>query len=61
MKATDGAKYVTYNEVASIYGRMEETSVLVIYQHLPFVPHRLFLYSTADKLMQRLSVRLQQK
>ncbi len=52
--AKDGPKYVTYDEVASVYGRMEETSVLVIYQHLPHVHRKRFLYSTADRLMQRL-------
>ena len=35
MGAKDGPRYVTYDEVASIYGRMEAASVLVIYQHLP--------------------------
>ena len=54
MGAKDGPNYVTYDEVASICGRMEETSVLVTYQHLPHVHRRLFLYRTADKLMQRL-------
>jgi hypothetical protein len=50
----NGDRYVTYDEVASIYGRMEETSVLVVYQHLPHVHRKLFLYRTADKLMQDL-------
>jgi hypothetical protein len=57
VKATgkgNGDKYVTYSDLISAYDRMGEASILVIYQHLPFVHRKLFLYRTADKLMQRL-------
>jgi hypothetical protein len=38
-------KYVKFEEVKGIYDKMNPDSCLVIYQHLPHVPRKLFLYS----------------
>jgi hypothetical protein len=50
----NGDRYVTYNDVASIYGRMGKAAILVIYQHLPRLHRRLFLYGTFNRLVERL-------
>ena len=46
-------KYVTYDEVGSLFRRMDDRSVLVIYQHLPRVHRKLFLYGTFGELVTR--------
>jgi len=43
-------KYVTLEEVEGLYQRMNETSLLVLYQHLPRKHRKAFLYSTAATL-----------
>jgi len=43
-------KYITLEEVESVYKRMDEASIMVLYQHLPRVHRKAFLYSTATKL-----------
>jgi len=43
-------KYITQEEVESVYKRMDEGSIMVLYQHLPRVHRKAFLYSTATKL-----------
>jgi hypothetical protein len=43
-----------YEEVASLFSRMDESSVLAIYQHLPRLHRKLFLYSTFNRLIDRL-------
>lgn len=50
----NGDRYVTHNDVAAIYNRMGNTSILVIYQHLPRVHRKLFLYSTFSRLVEKL-------
>jgi len=47
-------KYVKYNEAKLIYDRMDEKSVLLIYQHLPFLPRPMFIYSLIAKLQEEL-------
>jgi hypothetical protein len=56
--AKDGTKYVTYEEIASIFGRMDDASALVIYQHLPRIHRKLFLYGTADRLAAELKCQM---
>ena len=50
----NGDRYVTYDDVASVYSRMGNGSILVIYQHLPRVHRKFFLYSTFDRLVEKL-------
>jgi hypothetical protein len=38
-------KYVKYEEVKSIYGKMSSDSCLVVYQHLPRIDRKYFLYN----------------
>lgn len=38
-------KYVKFEEVKSVYDKMSRDSCLVIYQHLPHMNRKLFLYS----------------
>jgi hypothetical protein len=52
--AGDGAKYVTYSELTSIFERMDESAVLTVYQHLPRVHRKLFLYGTFNALRDEL-------
>jgi hypothetical protein len=51
---TNGDKYVKLNEVELIYNKMGKSSILVIYQHLPHVHRKFFLYSTYSKLIEKL-------
>jgi hypothetical protein len=50
----NGDKYVKLDEVELIYGEMDEGSILIIYQHLPHVHRKFFLYSTYGKLIEKL-------
>jgi len=50
----NGDKYVRSDEVELIYSRMGENSVLVIYQHLPRLHRKLFLYSTFSRQVEKL-------
>jgi hypothetical protein len=43
-------KYVRFEEVRAMYRRMDEKSALVIYQHLPRIHRKMFLYGLAGKL-----------
>ena len=43
-------KYITYSELEYICTRMDEASIIILYQHLPRVHRKAFLYSTATKL-----------
>ena len=47
-------KYLAYAEVENIYHRMGEASVLILYQHLPRVHRKAFLYSIHTKLQELL-------
>jgi hypothetical protein len=48
-------KYVRFEEVQALYRRMDEKSALVIYQHLPRIHRKMFLYGLAGKLHDELS------
>jgi hypothetical protein len=39
-------KYVKLSELKSLYDRMDRKSVLAVYQHLPRIHRRVFLYNT---------------
>ena len=41
----DGSKYVKLSDLKFLFDRMDRKSVLVIYQHLPRMHRKLFLYS----------------
>jgi len=51
-------KYVKYEEVKSVYDRMNAKSILGLYQHLPHFHRKAFLYSTHTKLRELLKCRL---
>jgi hypothetical protein len=42
------------DEVELIYNNMGENSIVVVYQHLPMLHRKLFLYSTYSKLVKEL-------
>ena len=47
-------KYLLNEEVKSVFNRMDERSVLIIYQHLPRLPRPTFIYGTQLRLMESL-------
>jgi hypothetical protein len=50
----NGEKYIKLDEVELIYNRMGENSVMVVYQHLPRIHRKSFLYGIANKLVAKL-------
>jgi len=50
------AKYVLMAEVRNVYGRMDASSLLVIYQHLPREQRDVFFDETARRLRQEAGV-----
>lgn len=50
----NGHKYVKSEEIELIYSKMGQNSVLIIYQHLPRLHRKLFLYSTFSRLIDKL-------
>ncbi len=47
-------KYIKFEEVKDLYHRMDESSILTLYQHLPHAHRRTFLYGTHGKLQRLL-------
>jgi hypothetical protein len=47
-------KFVKYDEVKLVYDRMDASSILTVYQHLPFLPRPLIIYSLINKLREEL-------
>jgi len=47
-------KYIKIEEVNDLYHRMDESSILTLYQHLPHAHRRTFLYGTHGKLQELL-------
>ena len=48
------AKFVLWSEVEDVYHRMDDHSVLALYQHLPRVHRKTHIYSTHAKLQELL-------
>ena len=56
--ASDDAKYVAFEKIASIFSRMDEGSVPVIYQRLPRIHRKLFLHGTAGRPAEKPACRM---
>lgn len=54
MSARHGHKYVRWAEVAALFARMDDDSVLVVYQHLPREKRAPYLTRKSSELQQRL-------
>jgi hypothetical protein len=50
-----GEKHVLYSEVKGLYERMDEDSILMIYQYFPRVSHQQFLNGLMQELKERIS------
>lgn len=57
MGPRNGDKYVRYAELDSVSRRMDSSSVLVVYQHLPRQDRKLFFLSLRHKLTGRLNAK----
>ncbi len=56
MNSANGDKYVRYDEAKELFGRMDASSLLVIYQHLPRQNRKLFFQRLERKLTRNLGV-----
>jgi len=50
MRAENGNRYVKYDEAGTLSARMDDSSVLMLYQHLPRQNRQQFFFETAKKL-----------
>jgi len=50
-----GEQHILYNEVKSLYERMDEDSILMLFQHFPHVEHHEYLHRRAEELTERIS------
>ena len=57
MSPANAHKYVRYEEVSSLVSRMDDTSVLVVYQHLPRVNRTTFFHRVRQRIITELSIR----
>ncbi|MFH1965524.1 MAG: hypothetical protein ABIJ42_08290 [Acidobacteriota bacterium] len=48
-------KYIKYSEARQLYGRMDANSVLIIYQHFPFIERRFFLEGLHARILEELN------
>ncbi len=53
--ARSGEEHILYDEVKSLYERMDEDSVLMIFQHFPRVEHHEYLYRRTEELTEKIS------
>jgi hypothetical protein len=50
-----GEKHILYGEVKGLYERMDEDSILMVYQYFPRIPHQQYLNSRMQDLKERVS------
>ena len=55
MTAGNGAKYLRYPELAGVFSRMDDASVVVVYQHIPRKNRDDFFAETSGKVRKSLS------
>jgi hypothetical protein len=55
MTARNGAKYLRYSELAEVFSRMDNSSIAVVYQHLPRMNRDDFFAESAGKVCKSLS------
>ena len=53
--AHPGERHLLYSEVKDLYDRMDESSILMIFQHFPREPHLEYLTRRQAELMQKIS------
>lgn len=57
MTARNGAKYLRYLELASVFSRMDDASIVIVYQHLPRKDRDDFFAETSMKVRKSLSAK----
>lgn len=50
-----GEEHLLYDEVKSLYERMDEDSILMLFQHFPRVEHHEYLHRRAEELTKKVS------
>lgn len=50
-----GEKHIFYSEIEGLYRRMSETSILMLYQYLPRLPHQDYLNWRCTELKDRIT------
>jgi hypothetical protein len=55
MTARNGAKYLRFQELAGVFSRMDDASVVVVYQHLPRKNRDDFFVETSGKVRKSVS------
>jgi hypothetical protein len=52
---SSGEKHLLYSEVESLYERMDESSILMLFQHFPRQPRQQYLNTRAEELKEKIT------